>query len=76
MSGLSLLELQLVQEFSLFEKQIGMNCTREQIGLLGNFHDWLRQPRVEIRESPICSAIDTAWSKLISFQPIKSEYLR
>ena len=30
MSGLSLLELQLVQEFDLFEKQIGMNCTREQ----------------------------------------------
>ena len=29
--------------FGLFEKQLGINCTREQIGLFSNFHEWLPQ---------------------------------
>ena len=41
----------------LFEKQLGINCTREEIGLLSNFHEWLPQPRVEIRKIPICSQV-------------------
>ena len=32
-------------------------CTREQIGLFRNFHEWLPRPRVEIRKSPICSQV-------------------
>ena len=27
---------------------LGINCTREQIGLFSNLHEWLPQPRVEI----------------------------
>ena len=42
---------------SFFSKQLGINCTREQIGLFSNFHEWLPQPRVEIRKSPICSQV-------------------
>ena len=49
--------VQLVQEIDLFEKQLGINCTREQIELFSNFHEWLPQPRVEIRKSPICSQV-------------------
>ena len=33
---------------SSFSKQLGINCTCEQIGLFSNFHSWLRQPLVEI----------------------------
>ena len=29
----------------------------EQIGLFSNFHEWLPQPQVEIRKSPICSQV-------------------
>ena len=34
----------------LFEKQLGINCTLEQIGLFSNLHGWLPQPRAEIRK--------------------------
>ena len=48
---------EFVWEIGLFEKQLGINCTREQIGLFSNFHEWLPQPRVEVRKSPICSQV-------------------
>ena len=32
-------------------------CSREQLGLFSNFHEWLPQPRVEIRKSLICSQV-------------------
>jgi hypothetical protein len=47
----------LVQEIGLFQEQLGINCTREQIGLFSNFHEWLSQSRVEIRKSPISSQV-------------------
>ena len=31
-------------QIGLFEKQLGINCAREQIGLFSNFHEWLPQP--------------------------------
>ena len=49
--------IELVWEIGLFEKQLGINCTREQIGLFSNFHEWLPQPRVEIGKSLICSLV-------------------
>ena len=42
---------------SSFSKQLGINCTSEQIGLFSYFHEWLPQPRVEIRKSSICSQV-------------------
>ena len=34
--------IELVWEIGLFEKQLGINCTREQIGLFSNFHECCR----------------------------------
>ena len=39
--------LELVYEIGLFEKQLGINCTREQNQLFGTF---LQQPLVEITD--------------------------
>ena len=39
------------------EKQLGIICTREQIGPFCNFHEWLPQPWLKIRISPICSQL-------------------
>ena len=49
--------MHFVLEIGLFEKKLGINCTREQIGLFTHFHEWLPQPRVEIRKIPICSQV-------------------
>ena len=37
-----------VQEIGLIEKQLGINCTREQIRLFSNLHKWLPQPCAQL----------------------------
>ena len=52
------LRLRIIERKSiLIRETIRDSCTREQVGLFCNFHDWLPSHSWKLRNSPICSRV-------------------